>query len=227
MLGRDGLRRWWSLPIAVVALMAVHVAVLSSHRFAVPVLPVVFVLVSGPLAAAFARVAPILRTPAVAVSAVVLAAILVTDAVPIVAAQIARHAADLDGQAADNVVDPVSQTRVRFADAGRKERPIVLLTDEYLPRGPMRVEIGMRLASANPPAGTVARIALIELDGHVACAREVASDILSNGRFETVALSCRVSKDTPATLAVFTLGIVDLAVDTVRLVWTPLPARAE
>src|SRR5262245_29225895 len=49
MLGREGLRRWWSLPVAVLTLMAVHIAVLSSHRFAVPVLPIVFVLASGPL----------------------------------------------------------------------------------------------------------------------------------------------------------------------------------
>ena len=82
MLGRGGFRRWWSLPVTVLTLMAVHIAVLSSHRFAVPVLPIVFVLVSGPLAAAFARVAPILRTPAVTAAAVVLIAILGADEVP-------------------------------------------------------------------------------------------------------------------------------------------------
>ena len=114
---------------------------------------------------------------------------------------------------------------MRFADAKRKERPIVLLTDEYLPRGPLRVEVGMRLASAHSSPATVARIALIELDGHVACARDVASDSLSIGRFETVALPCQLSRDTPATLAVFTVGVANLAVDTVRLVWTPGPTR--
>jgi hypothetical protein len=227
MLGREGLRRWWSLPVAVLMLMAVHIALLSSHRFAVPVLPVVFVLVSGPLTAGLARLAVTLGTPAVGAATALVAAILVLMQYQSWPLAISRHAVDFDGQAADNVVDPVSQSRVRLAGAKRGERPIVLLTDEYLPRGPLRVEIGMRLASTSPSTAAVARIALIELDGHVACAREVAGDLLATTRFEIVALPCQLTKDTPATLAVFTLGVADLAVDRIRLTWTPFPARTE
>jgi hypothetical protein len=141
--------------------------------------------------------------------------------------EVSRAAADLDGQAADNVVDPVSRARVRMADARRGERPVVLLTDEYLPRGPLRIDTGLRLAGAITKPGPVARIALVELDGHVACARDMTADVLTTDGFTTVAVPCRLSKDTPATLAIFTLGAADLAIDTVRLIWTSQPARPE
>ena len=226
MLGREGLRRWWVLPASVLMVMAVHIAVLSSHRFAVPVLPVVFVLVSGPLSAGFRALRPTLRAPAVVIALAGLSVIVVLMQYQAWPLELRRAAVDLDGLSADNIVDPVSHTRVRFADARRGERPVVLLTDEYLPRGTVRVEVSMRRASGAPALTPVARIALIELDGHVACARDVTADTLAGDRFESVIVPCRVTRDTPATLAVFTLGAADLAVDTVRLVWTSGPPRA-
>lgn len=42
------LTQWWLLPAIVAAVCAAHVVTLSSHRFAIPVLPVVFVLAAGP-----------------------------------------------------------------------------------------------------------------------------------------------------------------------------------
>jgi hypothetical protein len=221
MLGRDGLRDWWGLPATVIASMLVHVAVLSSHRFAVPLLPIVFVLGSGPLTAAIRAAWPNVRTRAVAVALAVLLAVVLLMQAQAWPLSIAHAAVDLDGQAADNVADPVAGIPVRLADARRKERPVVLLTDEYLPRGPLRVDVGMRLASAVTGPVAVARITLVELDGHVACHRDVPADMLSGERFTTVAVLCRLTQDTPATLAVFTLGVADLAIDQVRLTWLP------
>jgi hypothetical protein len=81
----------------------------------------------------------------------------------------------------------------------------------------------MRLLGASTKPGPLARIALVQLDGHIACARDVGPDLLTADRFTTVAVPCRLLTDTPATLAVFTLGVADLAIDTVRLTWTSTP----
>ena len=221
MLGRDGLRAWWVLPAVVLTLMSVHIAVLSSHRFAVPILPVVFILVSGPLAAATRACTPSLRSP------VVVAALLVLGTV-VVAMQFQRwplalhyDAVDLDGLDADNKVDDVSRRLARVADARRGVRPIVLVPDEYLPAGPLTVSLSARQTS-EPPQGAVPvmRIVVSELDGTVACARDVQSHELPADRLSDIAVPCRLSHDTAATLAVFSLGAADLAVDAVGLRWT-------
>jgi 4-amino-4-deoxy-L-arabinose transferase-like glycosyltransferase len=65
MLGREGGRRWWGIPVVVLLLMTVHLITLSSHRFAVPALPLIFVLVSGPLAAFGARLRAVFQSRAV------------------------------------------------------------------------------------------------------------------------------------------------------------------
>jgi hypothetical protein len=38
-------------------------------------------------------------------------------------------------------------------------------------------------------------------------------------RFSEIALLCQLDRDGPVTLAVFSLGQLDLSVDSVRLVW--------
>ena len=64
------------------------------------------------------------------------------------------------------------------------------------------------------------RLALVELDGTVACARDVSSDELLQDRFVTIAVPCQLSHDTAATLAIYSLGVSDLAFGDVRLRWT-------
>lgn len=221
MFGRDGLRRWWVLPGVVLMLLAVHAGSLSSHRFAVPILPVVFVLVSGPLAAAATSLAAALRAPAVAGAAALLAVVVVAMQYQSWPLQLRLQAADLDGLEADNVVDAVSGRASRLADARRGVRPVALLPDEFLPAGALQTEVALRRASPDQTAtGAGARVALVELDGRVACARDVSAGELPADRFETIAVACRISQDTAATLAIFSLGTVDLAVDSVRLRWT-------
>ena len=219
-LGREGLRAWWILPAVVLTVMAVHIAVLSSHRFAVPVLPVVFVLVSGPLAAAIRFAAPSLRTPTVATAALALALIVVGLQYQRWPLELQYQAADLDGLEADNAVDPVSGRPARIADAKRGLRPVVLLPDEYLPAGSLTTAVTVRRTGAMPPGVLPAmRLALVELDGTVACARDVSSDELPQDRFATIAVPCQLSRDTAATLAIYSLGVSDLALGEVHLTW--------
>jgi 4-amino-4-deoxy-L-arabinose transferase-like glycosyltransferase len=221
LLGRDGRRAWWIFPAVVLTLMAVHVAVLSSHRFAVPILPVVFILISGPLAAAVRAWAPAVRSPMV--GGALLALGLVMGAMQFQAwpLSVQYNAADLDGLEADNVVDAVSRRPSRFGDARRGVRPIALMPDEYLPAGALTLELSARQTTTGPIARiAVMRVVLSELDGRVACVRDVTSDELPADRLTTIALPCRLSRDTAATLAVFSLGVTDLAVDAVALRWT-------
>ena len=223
LLGRDGLRQWWVLPATVLMLMCVHVAVLSSHRFAVPILPVVFVLASEPLARVLRQAITALRSPAVAGAAIVCAGLITAMQFQRWPLEVRYDAADLDGLEADNVVDAVAQRTVRFADAKRNLRPVVLLPDEFLPAGALTTEVALRRTDAAPPATPTtpaARIALIELDGHVACSRDIGADEAPHERFAVITVPCRLSRDTPATLAIFSLGTADLAFDTVRLRWT-------
>jgi dolichyl-phosphate-mannose-protein mannosyltransferase len=220
VLGRNGLRAWWILPAVVLTLMAVHVAVLSSHRFAVPVLPVVFVLVSGPLAAAIRFAAPSLRTPVVAAATLGLALIVVALQYQQWPLEVQYEAADLDGLEADNVVDPVLGRPARVADAKRGLRPVVLLPDEYLPAGSLTTAVTVRRIDTAPPGIVPAiRLALVELDGTVACARDVSSDELPQDRFAAIAVPCRLSRDTAATLAIYSLGVTDLALGDVQMKW--------
>jgi hypothetical protein len=220
-LGKEGWQQWWILPVSVVTVMAVHIATLSSHRFAVPTLPVVFVLISGPLAAAARAMMPSLRAPMVAGAVMLVAAIVVAMQFQGWPLAHTYRAAALEGIAADNLVDAVSGRPARFASAGRGERPVLLLPDEYLPSGSLTVEVTVRRTGpAASDATLVARVALVELDGRIACAHEVTAGELAEDVFSAVAIPCLLSKDTAATLAVHSLGTVDFAVDEVRFAWT-------
>ncbi|MGQ0732526.1 MAG: ArnT family glycosyltransferase [Acidobacteriota bacterium] len=220
MLGRAGLRVWWGVPVTVLAVMAVHVATLSSHRFAVPVLPLVFAVAAGPVAAAARWTGMRLQSAAVAAATVVLVTVVVGMQVQPWPLQLTLRAHLLDGLEADNVVDAVAGEEVRWADAARGLRPIVLLTDEYLPRGVVSLDVELRRsASAQSPASPAVRVALVDLDGRPACARDLAIGDIPADRFDVTRLSCRLRADGPFTLAVYALGTVDLGVKTIRLAW--------
>ena len=202
--------------------MAVHVAVLSSHRFAVPILPVVFVLVSGPLARCRAggdSVAPVAprRRRRIAVFGA-----LHRDAISGVAARApVRRRRSRWPRSRQRRSTPSQHGRSRFADAKRGLRPVVLLPDEYLPAGALhdgsdraadhavrqrRAGRAHRPRRARRPRGLHAR--------HQQPTKSPPD------RFATIAVPCRLSRDTPATLAIFSLGTADLAFEAVRLRWT-------
>lgn len=223
LAGREGLRAWWGLPAAALALMCVHIVTLSSHRFAVPVLPLVFVLISGPVAGALRRAAGALRSPAVAVSAALLAAVVTAMQYQSWPLQIDLHAGDLEGLEADTIVGPDGQ-RVRAADARRGLRPVVLFTDEYLPRGPIALSTELRFAGTpSQAAGPAVRIALVDLDGRPACSRDLASTDQREAAGLRVTLVCHLPQDGPTTLAIYSLGTEDFVVGAIQLRWWGRP----
>lgn len=221
LLGRSGLTRWWVLPATCAAILLLHMITLASYRFAVPLLPIFYVLASGPLAVLTRRLVPVLRAPAVAVA--VAGMLLITTAAQFQTwpLSVTYDAADLEGLAAANERDPISGTVARVADAAAGERPVVLLPDTYLPRGNVRVTTRIRrLQDGTADGKLAARMMMIPVDGVVACAANISAAELDATQFTDVAALCKLPRDGPVTLAVFSLGTVDLAVDTVRLEWT-------
>jgi 4-amino-4-deoxy-L-arabinose transferase-like glycosyltransferase len=216
--GAERWRQWWLVPAAAAVILAEHLATLGSFRFGIPLLPVLYVLASGPLARATRAIWSALRAPLPAIAAAVVLVLVVAaqfKAWPLV---VTYRAADLDGLAAGNAVDDISGAPVRVADARRGLRPVVLLPDTYLPRGSVHVTVAMRASGSGRYAAPIARIALTHLDGTLACATDVAGSIPAD-RFTDVVVPCRLETDGPVTLAVFSLGETDLAIAGVRLAW--------
>lgn len=224
LLGREGFARWWVLPSIVMAIMTIHILTISSYRFAVSVLPISYVIASGPVARLLIAFGSWVRAPVVAVSCALLLFVVVALQFQRPRFHLAYAAADLDGVRADNRVDPVSGRLARTADAARGERPIVLLSDEYLPGGDLTLTIRARRASDAPVRGAaVLRASVSELNGRTACVLDVPEGQLPRERFTQIEIPCRLNAAGPATLAIFSLGTADVLIDEVRLTWTGAP----
>jgi 4-amino-4-deoxy-L-arabinose transferase-like glycosyltransferase len=72
VLGRHWLRQWWILPAIVILTMTVYVVSVSSYRFAVPVLPIIYIIVSQPIAALAMRAGLAWRQRSIAAAAALL-----------------------------------------------------------------------------------------------------------------------------------------------------------
>jgi 4-amino-4-deoxy-L-arabinose transferase-like glycosyltransferase len=215
--GAERWRAWWIVPASVAAILAEHMVTLGSFRFGVPLLPALYVISSGPLDRAAQAVVSGLRIPLVAAGCALIVALSFVAQFRSWPLIVEYRAVDLEGLAASNEVDERSREFVRVADARRGVRPVVLLPDTYLPRGSLRVMVTLR--PWNAANGTpIARIALTHLDGTPACAEDVDGSLPSE-RFSEFSVQCRLKRDGPATLAIFSLGQVDMSVGNVRLAW--------
>ena len=220
LLRREGRRRWWVLLVSAAAILAVHVITIGSYRFAMPLLPLFYVLASGPLAAAARVIAPALRTRAVAAGFVVLLSVATAAQFQRWPLRVSYDAAALEGVTAANTVDEISGTTVRSADAARGLRPVALLPDTHMPRGALRVSARLRKTTASASAeAPVARVSLTQLNGRNACVADVLASHLRTDAFTDVSLLCDLDRDGPATLAVFSTGVEDLSIDSIDLAW--------
>lgn len=209
-------RAWWTVPAAIVLVMSVHVLTVSSHRFAVPVLPLAFAAIAGPLASLVLAVwqRPLWRASA----GVVLLAIA---GMQLRASPLVYHlrAAEMDGARADSVYDPSAGEIVRVAAPGAGVRPVLLLTDEALPSGVFDLRITTRME--RPPApgiGTALRVTVAALDGRRACTHEVGAASLDT-TYRTLSLPCTLDRSGPVTLKVETLAVTPLRFGDVTLAW--------
>jgi 4-amino-4-deoxy-L-arabinose transferase-like glycosyltransferase len=220
MGGRTRWREWWILPLTAASILAVHVITLASYRFTVPVLPALYIIASSPIAWLIDRILPTLRHRYAAIAAVVVMMTIVIAQYQTWPLRAAFAAADLEGIAAANRVDDLSHSVVRLADAGRGERPVALLPDIYLPRGSLRVTTTMRMVDAPEAADSaVVRLWLGQVNGRLACTTNVSSSQLSSERFSEIDMRCELDRDGPATFALFSLGVADVAIESVRFEW--------
>ena len=211
---RSTWRRWWILPAAVAAVMCVHLLTLSSHRFAVPTLPIVFAITA----------APVMRIARWLVASRYRAAACIVVVAWVVAMQRGEwplryelSAVDTDGLRADNVVD-VTAGLVRSADAARGRRAAVLLSDESLPHGTFDVVI--RLAAGGAPPEQAIAEAWVQTDaGLRVCQKLISASESVPGQWTDVTMPCTLGADAVATVVVETTGAVDIAFESLRLRW--------
>ena len=222
MLWRRGLlAEWWVLPAIVLAVLFAHVATLSSHRFAVPILPIVFIIVCGPVGWSLQLVGKwVLQSWRRIAGAGVIAAVLVALQWAPSRGEVRYRATELDMFDEIDRHDPLAGRTVRFVDVARGRRAAMILGDEHMPAGELRWTISARRGDGSArPDTPVAHVRLLTLDGIVACEEDVPYGILFLDRFTDVWIPCRLPSEGPATLFVETLGVVDLAFDQVTLSW--------
>lgn len=218
-------RQWWIVPAVIGAVWTAHVLTLSSHRFAVPILPLAFVFAAGPVSAAAAGAArwlsqaPWRVAGAIAVSVLAVAFQWLVPAPPAVA----FAAADLDAMNAVNVV-AVSGQRLRTAPAADGVRAAMILSDEYFARGRYQVRLtAARSDAALAPDLPVARVTVMSGDGTVRCREDVPAGLLPTGLLGDVWVPCVLRADGPATLVVEALGRTDLSFGDVAFLRAPGP----
>jgi hypothetical protein len=209
---------FWLLPAIIVAMLGVHLVTISSHRFALPVLPVVFILIGGMLGRLVGRLT---RAGALAVVVLTLAAAAMQSRQWAVVYRL--DASELDGAAAENRREADGRF-VRFSDAARGRRVAFALYDEYLPAGPLTLRVLARRGQASLPAQSpIVRVRLFSLEGSAPCEMSLTVDQLSPADSWThIALPCSLPHDGLARLIGETLGRVDLSFsDIITLQWRP------
>jgi len=215
MLRRDQWRNFWILPAVVATLMSVHLVTISSHRFAVPVLPIAFVLIAGVLA----RVVTRARTLGLAASVVMVAVGIgmQTSQWPI---RYRLQPTEMDGVNGENRGESDGRV-VRVSPAAGGQRVAFALYDEYLPGGPVTLRLLIRRGLGElPSALPVARASLALLDGSPPCLADVTiGQLAASDHWTRFTLACSLPRDGPARLIVETLGRVDLSFGDVLLQW--------
>ncbi|HXG89943.1 MAG TPA: hypothetical protein VNJ02_16570 [Vicinamibacterales bacterium] len=203
-------QEWWLLPAVISGILAIHLVTVSSHRFSVPVLPVVFAIIAGPLASAARRLTAT-GGRRVALVAVVLIVTAAQSASPPL--RYTLRASEMDGRDAENVTDAV-RGRVRFASASRGPRAAVLLGDEYLARGHFAVRVALRadVSRAAPPI----RMWLQHLDAARIC--EITPTV-STSKWTDVIMQCQLPRDSVVTLVVETTAVTDVWFESVAFTW--------
>ncbi|MDQ3446679.1 MAG: hypothetical protein M3496_10985 [Pseudomonadota bacterium] len=214
MWRRSTWRHWWMLPALVLSVLCVHLVTVSSYRFAVPLLPILFAIAAAPIV----RTAQWLRASRYRYRACVMLVVafvaMQTGDWPL---RYELMAAQTDGLDVTDVVDAAAGV-VRVADAARGRRAAMLLSDEALSRGTFDVVIRMK-ALADVGEQPIAK-AWLQTDAAVPiCERVIGARESAAGEWFNVEMSCTLRTDTVATIVVETTGVADVAFESLRLRW--------
>jgi 4-amino-4-deoxy-L-arabinose transferase-like glycosyltransferase len=213
---RSQWRDWWLLPALIGSLMFVHLVTISSHRFAVPILPLAFIVIAGP----FARVVAWLRTPGL-VAVFVLVAVGTAMQLFEWPIRYRLNPTELDGVDSENRHEADGRD-VRFSSAAYGRRVSWALYDEYLPGGRLLVKVRARRGTTDRPDATpIARIRLVLLDdsSHPCDSVVTIGQLSTADRWTELRVSCSMPHDGTARLIAETFGRVDLAFSDITLQW--------
>jgi hypothetical protein len=208
----------WPVPATVLAVMAVHIAYFASHRFSVPVLPHIYLVAALPLAAAVRRALASQRALAGAACAAVLAAGAQWLWVPGV---FRVEAEALEGIQAVNTPDPrASRGTARFASAAGGPRSIAFLPYEAFPRGAYALRVHARTEACGTPSLPAIAVSVLDSAGR-ARFRDVftAGDLCTRGNFRVENSPGLLRSDAVVSLAVETLGAVDVWIDRIEVMY--------
>jgi hypothetical protein len=195
--------------------MATHVLAISSHRFAVPVLPVVAVLAAVPLGTGLRSILTARRPLAIGVLAL-LAAWTVASQFVRLPGTYSRPVSELDGDRITYVTDPASGRSAILASAAGGRRLAALDTTEHFPQGFIVVVVDLK-AGPLPDAARddleVASIIVSDEAGRRLCGAAVAARWFRPGGYQRVPARCELPPSGVVSIGVFTSGATDLWLD--------------
>ncbi len=203
----------WPAPAAVAALFGVHALTFSSHRFALPIWPMVDLLAAWPLAWCAERfVRAGWRWHAAAV--VVLVWLFVAQRVsgPGIYRRPAPELRMLD---TERIPDPESASRtVLYARARPRARMVALDTDELLPQGYLLVVLGLRVnaASLATPRPLV-DVVMTDGDGRILCGGAIRTGNFVSTAYHDIPMRCDLATSQVVSFQIWTEPGVELWLD--------------
>lgn len=205
-------RDFWILPGVLAVTVGIHMLTLSSFRFAVPVLPVVYLLTGIGAVVAARWITKRLETRWLIVVLVVLAGWAGFALASQRTLRLDVEGEELDGVEADDVRDSeASNGLARFADRVRGRREMAILTEEFLPSGPFRVTVYVKAVA---PGGFVELLIPLS-EGGVAIREKL--EVSGGGNYESHTVMGRLTHDAAAKVILVTEGNADIWLDRVEI----------
>ena len=216
MLRRPALRRTlWILPATVGTLMGTHAVFISSYRFALPVLPYIFLLAAIALVRVARELAPLLRRRAcmATIVAIVWMAIVAFTQSPGTLFRI--QAVELEASPTTVVRDPFAGNgTVLFRGQTGERRLLGMLSSERFPAG---FFVAHFLARSNGPARQdILELSVTGYDGGVTCHRRIAWTGNQRG-YRRLSASCPYLPRQINRVEVWSLGTADIWLDDVSI----------
>jgi hypothetical protein len=202
------------------AIVAVHLATISSYRYAIPTHPAVFAFGAGLLArvvnGAITGIGSTWIRSAVAAGVVATVLLMERGTWPI---SYRLQAVGLDGIEATD--DRFTNRGVRYAGIEAGPRPVVILTDQYFAKGRFTLSVEMRAYPGDiATTAPIARVRMFTLEEQPVCDSVFTVRELSASRLTPTQLQCMMRTDGVATLLVETTALTPLEIGRIEFRWS-------
>ena len=199
---------------------SIHLATISSYRFAVPTHPAIFAFGAG-LLARFVKgtlngIVSTRITSAAAAGLVATFLFMQRGTWPI---SYSLQATGLDGNTATDNLSTNSGVRYAGTEAG--PRPVVILTDQYLAKGRFTLSAEMRASPRDiAPTAPIAQVRIFTLDEQPVCDSVFTVRELSAPRLTPTQLQCMMRTDGVATVLIETTALAPLEIGRIAFRWS-------